>query len=1147
MTQKLAKPLAPGAYKAFLRTVGPRHPDGESAIVVAIGDTAITFKWKAGGKQFGWQPGLEFKIANAASTISFTASKFGGYGHGVIYEPLRRSIWVDTLYITSDLKEQKPPGVSEERAIRYGIAPGFISPRPSYRLDNQKTPGPVGAPKLQPILLKAFGGRQNIWPNSSFELGMNDGWAFGGYNQPYVFTDSDLDPEKPFHGKYSLRVPAQKNPFSRPYYLEASTEVTLSVRIRGKGAKVIARLLKVHEGLEPLRARPFKGKPALTATGTGGDEWSSITAGGQLTPGWYYLQLESQQNFWADAIQLVKGKTAPDYSPRAELEGALRTGRLGNIVYPSQKSLTAWFHNSGKQTKSARLRYRIVNVRDVVVSEGVTPYARVKADATVSKAMDILPQEHGIFSVVFSIDGRSMPEGEVVYVKMPRPAEKRTRHQLGANISFNAQELALQARLGLKWTLTCKTRIVGAASEYVHQKQDVWRWADEAAALPAKFGMDAITCFWPHRIPDFMVDKQAPKFRVTRGGHSFSPDIPQWKDYVSKVTSHYKSAITNWCVDDEAELSWSPEQFARVVNATIQAVNENGSGVKIGLSGTPEFTEELLKHVDVNSIAFFGGSTFDIHHWESKRVKRICDRYGKRWICYGVGQRPPTSSMYHTLYTYVSPRHKAAWMARQMVYLYLVQDVQVAGHYAGVLRNDGVHTGLNKPLCDYDGTPIPWGATFGIMGTRLADAVPEGEVDLGETGLIAYLFRIGDTWGAATWSTSLPEYDHHWKPARRVFNEFTIPGKSSDVEILDMYWNRLEGVEARTVSDTNGNVLVFDLDEEPVFILDRNLGKQKLIESLKRARARKPKINIKISVTNDKTAGLVLEAQVHNLSGKKLSKGTIDMRQPLNKPVCLGAEAVFPNPVAPVEEMEPNEISQVTVPISMPHEAALEDGLIRVTYRSDDGSEAAADDWLWILPCHKSKAPKIDGKPNEWTTQPVGTLIYDWAWARFGRNTGQIHRGGQFFSYPSYSLDGRASFKTSYDDTNLYLLIEIEDDQPLLYQTWGERIRLVFGTGDPIAKVDILPRMKGNDKAVLTNSTTKEKLEIKAVSTDTGHQIILEVVIPWKSLPNVSPVSGAVIGFDLFWIDVDREDNEVVSGTLRWAGSSKKWGYLYLR
>ena len=56
----------------------------------------------------------------------------------------------------------------------------------------------------------------------------------------------------------------------------------------------------------------------------------------------------------------------------------------------------------------------------------------------------------------------------------------------------------------------------------------------------------------------------------------------------------------------------------------------------------------------------------------------------------------------------------------------------------------------------------------------------------------------------------------------------------------------------------------------------------------------------------------------------------------------------------------------------------------------------------------------------------------------------------------------------------------------------------------------------------------------------------LEVALPWQALDS-KPRAGLVVGFDLFWTDVDREEADLVAGTLRWAGGSQGTGYLLLR
>ncbi len=1132
ISQKLQKPVPAGKYNVFLRTLGPRHvEEGKSTSVkVALGGQELVFDWEKGGKKFVWQALQTVELKEPATEVSFTALAFAGHGHGVMYETHNRSIWIDTLYLTNDLNEKKPPSVEAETFLRDGKPAYAVPPRPAYAADDQKTPRAIGKPELQPILLREKDGRKNMWPNSSLELGMNDGWAFGGYAQAYVFTDEDLDKANPFHGSYSLRVPAKKSPFSRPCYLPEASEITLSAYVRGSGPVSLQLIHVQHESLEPFRGRTIPIKPALNRKGTATNTWERITVTGTLAKGWYYIKCINAEPIWLDALQFEKGNAATVYAPAAAIEGGLRTGQVGNITYEDQRTLDAWFHNSGKVAASASLKYRIVDVRDQLVTEGKTVPVRIEPGQTLRKPVAIIPPVRGIFSMVYAVDGRKMPEGETVYVRMPAPPKEETRHQLGANIMFNEQELRVKSRLGLKWTLTCKTRIAGAASEYVHPKPDLWQWADDAVRLPKKFGMDAVTCFWPHRIPEFMKSKAKTKYRTIRGGHTFSPDLKQWKDYVGRVASHYKDMIGYWCVDDEAELSWAPEQFAPVVNTTIAAINEKAPNVKVGLSGTPEFTEEILKMVDVNEVDFFGGSTFDFHHWESKRVKRICERYNKRWVCYGVGQRPPTNSMYHTLYTYESPRYKAAWMAKQVIYLLLVQDLRIAGHYAGVLRNDGRHYGLNKPLCDYDGTPIPWGATFAVMGTLLADAIPEGEVKLGNTGLLAYLFRNGDQLGAVTWSTAKEEYDHHWKESRRQFENLRLGSSIESVEVLDMYWNRLPDIQQTAAG------LRFLLDEEPVFIMNRGLSREEFIRMLSTASVPAQPIEIATDVVSSRD-GPRLSLTITNRTKTALSNAKIDLRSPVNKPVSIGAQWTFPQPVAAAGDIAAGKTGTATFPIHLgPH--GIEDGQFRATLQSEDGREHAIDDWLWLHPAD-TREVTIDGKFDEWQLLPNSTIAFDWAWARFGRTTTQIFEGGEYFSYPSYSLDARATFKVAWNETSLHIQMTLEDDQPIVDPAKGESIRLV------IAGKEIVVRpLAGKGGAAIATKGGEHKLD--SYSKVDANRIRTEMAVPWEAL-KITARQGDVIGFDVFWTDVDREEKEVVAGTLRWAGGSSKGGYVVLR
>ncbi len=1141
ISQRLPRPLPPGAYRVFLRTVGPRYPDDDTVVRVHLGETPVDFRWREGGKRFVWLPGVTVELSERGRSVSFTAVQFGGNGHGVLYEPLSRSIWIDTLYITGDLSEVVPPDITAERALRAGVSPEELPPRPAYRADDQKTPAPDGPVHAGAIPFAAFDGRRNLWPNSSFELGMNDGWATSARDVKHVFTDADLDRDNPVHGRYSLRIPAGTDPFSRPYHLAEPVEVTLSLYVRGSGTGQVRLMRLVERGEEGHRRNLLDANPVLSMECAAGEQWQRSSVSGKVPSGWLYLSVRSDEQLRIDAVQLERGPLT-DYAPRADLEGALRTGQLGNILYDHEAALTAWFHNSGASTKQVRLCYRIVDVRERAVAEGVTEPVTVLPGETVRRELDMLPQLRGMFAASYAVEGRAMPEGETVYLVMPSPADGRTRHELGANTSFSPTELALKARLGLKWTLTCKTREAGSAREHVHPEPDVWNWFDERVAQPRRLGMDLVTCFWPHRVPDFMNRQRPERYRCTRGGYATMPDLKLWGDYVATVGAHYRGKIERWCIDDEAENSWPPDQYAEVVNATLDSLEERVPTVKVGLSGTPEFTEELLRYVDVNRIDFFGGSTLDFDYWHARRVRRLRERYGKPWFCYGVGAREPSSTMYHTLYTYEPVRWKAAWMARRLVNMFLVQDLEVAGHYAGILRNDGKHLGLNKPLCDYDGTPVPWGATFGCLGTLLADAQPAGEVRLGATDRLAYLFRIGDSLGAVTWATCVRDHDHNWKPAIRSVKGLTLPCARGSVDVLDMYWN------TRRDAHWQAGKMRLDLDEEPVFFIARSLGRDAFVRMLRTAETPAALLDASFALAPGDDGLVALEITATNNSAADLRDVTLDLRMPEGGPLprSMAAAWIWQQPVASIGDIAAGEIKRVTLPTLLDGQAPFEDGQIRATFRTADGVEGAVDDVLWLVPAARvTTAPTIDGKLDEWRHGSSAWLFYDWAWARFGRDTVQIYGGGQHFSYPPYSLDAGAAFWTAWDRRNLYVALRLEDDQPILSTEAGESVRLVIGEDTrQTSEVQITPTADAEVKALLTaGDRVRTPLRARAATADTG--VDVEVVVPWRAL-GIRPRSNAVLRFDLLWTDADREDEELVSGTLRWAGDARGPGHLLL-
>ncbi|MCM8769518.1 MAG: hypothetical protein NC911_07625 [Candidatus Omnitrophica bacterium] len=1135
----LDTPLPPGKYQVSIRTIGPTAAQKETIVQVTAGSNSISFSWKEGRKRFLWQPLKELILTEPTSEVSFEVVQFGGRGYGGLTEPLFKSVWIDTLYFTDNLQEKEPPDYLTEISLRAGLNEKEIIPRPVYQSDEQyETPLPKRQSQARPIVLQSFDRRVNLWPNSSFELGMNDGWAGG---KPYVFSDRDLVKGNAFHGQFCLKLPAGVEPFSRPYYLPEAGSYCLSFYVRsetkGNAAFVLKRLLEE----ESWKSNVVKTVPALKKPFLLSSQWQRVSASGQLEKGWYYLSFSGPE-FFLDAIQLEKGEKETPYAPRAEVEGALRTGCLGNIIYQGQRDLILWLHNSSQQTRQTRLNYQIVDVREKVISAGKTNLFTLQPGQTFSTRLGILPELKGIFSITFAVFGRTLPEGETVYVLMPKLQEKPSRHQLGANISLNPAEIEAHSRLGLRWVLTCKTREIAAASEGVHPTPDTWKWVDDSVLLPSQFGLNLLPAFWPHRIPSFMQEKlvEPEQYRTVRGKNlEFRPRLDLWKNYVASIANHYRLTIKDWCVDDEAECSWTPDYYAPVVLATADAVHQSVAEAKVGLSATPEFTEELFRYVPADKIDFLGGSFFDFYYYEGKHLKTLKDRYGKPVISFGVGGRPPENTMYHTLYTFKPPYFKAAWMARLMVYQFFNSDLDVSGHYAGILRNDGAHLGLNKPLLDYDGTPYPWGATFGCLGTLLADAVSTGEIRLGHTGPIVFLFQTDEVKGGVTFSTNVPENDMHWKPARRKFKNVRLTCPPGTVEILDMYWNKLE--EARS----QGNQLLFDLDEAPLFFINKKLSDQQFCSLLENASFDPEPVEISLSPQVEKNGQLSLLVTLKSHLRKGLKNGSLDFRpgQPVtsvNNPLSTSGCWLTPR-ITALPFLPPGKTVQLKLPTAYQAEKPLEAAIIRGIFKAED-LEVPAEETLWIVPVFPL-TPVLDGQLTEWEKKPAAWLAYQRHW-NFSYRWSQFQEGSGSFGYPSYTVDSRVSFWLGYDKNYLYLAIWGEDDQVLANTEEGFRFFLRHQHHAQVSGKIVL-NGQNQWQAYLTSANGKLSVNLPLAGKAEKNSFALEIAIPWSGL-NVSPAADTLLSFDLFWTDVDRENNKIEKGTMHWAGGSK-YGYLFLR
>lgn len=396
INKKLEKPLKPGKYRVFVRVAGNVYQDADNILRISIGDSAVDFRWRR-RRRPPWLPGLTVQLTRPAVKVSMTAVQFGGVGLRILYECEARSIWVDSIYITSDMDEKNPPTWALEQSLRLNLpitsqvlSPGYKLALP--RIEQYRTPEIKRDVVAKMIPPRSFDGRKNVWPNGSFELGMNDGWAATNlpYRYAYVFSERDHDLTTAAHGRYSLRIPAGANPFSRIYQVEKPGKMTLSAYLRGAGAgKVTLSLLSIGG-----RSGRDRGKPLISIATEVTGKWQRFSASGEVPTGPVCLQVRNTTKVWLYGVQLEAGELT-EFAPRAELEGALATDKLGNILYANGKdTLLAWFHNSSKRVLQASIRYRIVHVWEREIAAGKTLPVRVRPGASVARAFTI-PQNTG--------------------------------------------------------------------------------------------------------------------------------------------------------------------------------------------------------------------------------------------------------------------------------------------------------------------------------------------------------------------------------------------------------------------------------------------------------------------------------------------------------------------------------------------------------------------------------------------------------------------------------------------------------------------------------------------------------------------------------------------------------------------------------
>ncbi|HOL65868.1 MAG TPA: sugar-binding protein [bacterium] len=1113
MGKKLPQPLPAGLYTVGLKVYRGRWRPGPNAVEVTLGREKQLYQWQ---EEQGWIF-RRFLLGEPAREITITARKFGQAGLGLLTESRERVILIDAVSIASGEEEFKP----EHESLFQRLARWLLSSAWAEEL-------PQG----------------NLMANSSFELGLNDAWACecAGLNT-YVLSQKNITSKQAAHGQKALFLPAGARPFSRPIQLAHDGVVTLSAFVRTTNPGQITLALK-QEGEKKPTVIFQKSFPVQ-------DKWERVSVSGQVKKGYYFISLspEKDADFFLDGLQLEYGSLT-SYRPRHSLEAAIICPGYGNILYEKKPVLTFSWFNASQQETSAVLNYEVRDIFDQTVLKDAVAFS---AAGSGGEKPIVLPLDrYGIFSLTYGLAGRSFPEGETLVVILPQPQPGQHRHNLGANMDCTEPVMKVMARAGFSWQLYCKLHFVYAGNSQPEPGKFVWR--DDLIEIPYRNNFKIMACFFPGSIKEWMNDPDNPaglKRRFTRGtgrggriDRPFFPRLDLWQEHVYQVVSHYKNWVKYWCIEDEVEGLWHPQDYAGLVLATVAAAKKADPDCKVGISATPEYTQHLLEYVTASQIDFFGGSSWASGGLAASKIAHLCRRYGKDWYIIGVG-RDGQPHFWHTLpgFDRNEARMSAIRTAQEMINMLLLQDAKVIGHYTGRLTNFGQHQTYDFPLLDFSGTPLVHGTVYSVVGQKLQDAVPAGSVSIEGIDREVILFRDAGRLHGVFWLD--------WTEKAR---EVTLPEGAGHISVVDFLFTLVPVREEQAA-------LRFSLTPGvPVFFLNQDLSEEKFQAIISSLKSQLPPPAVRATaVFLPEENGLGLYLACHNSCRQPVSGVKLFVGGPYRRKIWL-----LESQEATVEKVEPGQT--VTRKVSLYpdlYQPRFPIELVDIwTYAGDN----LFQEGLWLLPAvpasQLARPFVADGRLDEWAGVSPGriyALCPDWARlsARGGK---QIISGGEYLSHPE-SGDTETACWLAWDQKYLYVAVESKDDQ----LESGDGVRLVFDLNKASDPFDLKQEKKaivevflpssgewkeawlvtdsGKKKVALAGKVTPPK-KIEGLSGRHGGYVV-EMALDWSDL-GFEPGVWQTFGFDFFQIDVDREEEKVTRSVLHWAAGRKDGGQAVL-
>jgi len=336
---------------------------------------------------------------------------------------------------------------------------------------------------------------------------------------------------------------------------------------------------------------------------------------------------------WIDGIQLSKGIETQTYQPRATVEVALETDRLGNLFhYGDVPEMVATIFNSDSTTRSIIMYITITDFDDAVVNEITLP-VDAPPQKTIKIPIDSGVRLKGFYRMHLTCDGAEVAMTRPLRFAIIEPYTK-TDSLFGMNHAWPWTHLLdLSKQIGILWY-----RDWSLQWQYVEPEKGKFEFTgpDYQIDRVLERGLNVLPLL---PFPSSYWSSSADPEEISSGNvksTAYMPrDIEEFSSYVHNMVQHYYGLLDTWEILNEPIYSSYalPETKGYQINDYIQLLQVAYQAVKavdpealvIGGIGGPMHAMEFIEaggldSVDILNLHLFPGLTAPETYEESLRL-----------------------------------------------------------------------------------------------------------------------------------------------------------------------------------------------------------------------------------------------------------------------------------------------------------------------------------------------------------------------------------------------------------------------------------------------------------------------------------------------------------------------------------------------